>query len=110
MRYLILPAFLLLGSCHLFSSIETTPAINNQIAQQQIVLDMFDSMQALVQQASMDEASRTTLLAKIAAERQKYEALASKMLEYLQSFGDVDWEQLAKSALELYKKVREEVK
>lgn len=103
---LVLLVALCLPSCSMFSSPDVTPALQNQTAQAQIFDDTMDSMKSLIGNSSLDDSQKALLFSKLEIERGKFHELEVQMVEYLNSFGEVDWKAVAKKMYELYKEAR----
>jgi uncharacterized protein Yka (UPF0111/DUF47 family) len=103
--YLALGAAFLLPACSLFVT-DATPGMSALQAQLTIFDDMADSMIELVQNSNADPAIKEQIIAKVNQERQSFHQLGALLREWMESVGDVNYQQLLEELYSLYQEYR----
>lgn len=110
MRKLLLPVVMLfsMASCSLFSSPDTTAAVNAVSHLEEVGINALDTVKTLVENSTgLDVNQKTQLLEKVKEEKVKVLQLSKSLTQLLKEYGDVQWEVVAEELYDLYKKHRD---
>jgi uncharacterized protein YlxW (UPF0749 family) len=103
---LLLLLFVPLTSCQLFTT-DITPAMLASSKMEDIGVNALDTVEELIKNAEGLEAeAKSELLQKVSTERQKLTTLYQELQKLLESYGDINWREIATDAYSLYKDLR----
>jgi len=97
----------MLSSCGIFQD-NTTPTVNAAVAVERIALDALDTIEELINNSNAPADKKAIVLAKVKAERKKAVDITIAQIRNAESTGTINWKELAKEALELYRMYRNE--